>query len=200
MTKFTTRFLSATALVLGLFLMSTSDAQAQNNRPASPRGSAETQIDGKWITVDYGRPILRGRRGIFAQGDSYGATVLAGAPVWRLGANQSTQLTTEAMLHFGNHMIPSGTYTLFAELNEKGWTLIISTHEAKAQYGDDSPGLWGAYGYTADKDVARIPMTMSKSAMSVDEFTIGFADVTSKGGKLVVSWDDTIATASFMVM
>lgn len=141
MTKFTVRLLSASALMIGLLLTGT-NLQAQD-RPASPRGTAETQIDGKWITVDYGRPILRGRRGIFEQGDSYGNAILAGAPVWRLGANQSTQLSTEAMLHFGNHMIPSGNYTMFAELASDGWTLIISTHEAKDNYGDDTPGIWG---------------------------------------------------------
>ena len=59
-------------------------AQAQ---PASPRGDAATQIGETWITVNYGRPILRGRTNIFGAGDSYGQTVNAGAPVWRAGAN-----------------------------------------------------------------------------------------------------------------
>ncbi|NNE36414.1 MAG: DUF2911 domain-containing protein [Rhodothermales bacterium] len=196
MRKITTSILSAAAVFV-LFAVVGTDVQAQDARPASPRGSSETQIDGKWVAIDYGRPILRGRRSVFGSGDSYGKTVLSGADVWRLGANQSTQLSTETPLHFGDHMVPAGDYTLFAELSATGWTLIVSNHTAKDNYGDAGDGLWGAYGYSADMDVARIPMTIAKMESSVDQFTIGFTDVTAAGGTLNIWWDDTAAKASF---
>ncbi|MCB0719792.1 MAG: DUF2911 domain-containing protein [Bacteroidetes bacterium] len=193
-----TKLLLAAVAVVSLGLLASSDATAQE-RLASPRGEAATQIDGKWIAIDYGRPILRGRRGIFGSGDSYGEKVLAGAPVWRLGANQSTRLNTEVALHFGDKMLPAGEYSLFAALSQTGWTLIVSNHQAQVNYGDGSPGIWGAYGYSPDKDVIRVPMTVSKLDNSVDELTIGFLDVTASGGVLAVWWDDQMATAPFKV-
>ena len=76
------------------------------NLPPSPRGSAAIQVGGtwsgtgadrkysggSWITVDYGRPILRGRENIFGAGSDYGKTVNPTGPVWRAGANETTRL------------------------------------------------------------------------------------------------------------
>jgi hypothetical protein len=38
---------------------------------------------GKWIEVTYGRPIKRGRTGLFGEGADYGKALKGGAPVWR---------------------------------------------------------------------------------------------------------------------
>src|SRR6266498_1359302 len=85
-------------------------------RAASPPGTAATQVGGKWVNpeseerrytggkwieITYSRPILRGRTNIFGKGADYGKTVNAGAPVWRLGANQTTRLKTEVPLEIG---------------------------------------------------------------------------------------------------
>src|SRR5688572_19979326 len=68
--------------------------------PPSPLGQAATQLggkwektaeggqryrDGKWIVVDYGRPLLRGRKDIFGTGAAYGKTVTDQAVIWRVG-------------------------------------------------------------------------------------------------------------------
>ncbi len=60
-------------------------------RPASPRGEVSTQVGGayvdgdyeggKWVVIDYGRPILRGRTGLFGSGATYGDAIKANAPV-----------------------------------------------------------------------------------------------------------------------
>ncbi len=169
-------------------------AQAQ---PASPRGDAATQIGETWITVNYGRPILRGRTNIFGAGDSYGQTVNANAPVWRAGANQSTRLKTTADLQFGDHTLPAGEYSVFVDLKENDWTLIFSNHTAKDNFQDSGDGLWGAYSYTDDKDVFRIPMTVSQIPPSYDQFTIAFINVTDSGGTLAMTWENTQATCPF---
>ncbi len=169
-------------------------AQAQ---PASPRGDAATQIGDTWITVNYGRPILRGRTNIFGAGDSYGQTVNANAPVWRAGANQSTRLKTTADLQFGDHTLPAGEYSVFVDLKENDWTLIFSNHTAKDNFQDSGDGLWGAYNYTDDKDVFRVPMTVSQIPPSYDQFTIAFINVTDSGGTLAMTWENTQATCPF---
>ena len=180
---------------------------AQAQRPASPRGEAAVQVGGeyqerryvggKWIAVDYGRPILRGRTGIFGAGEAYGTAVNAGAPVWRAGANKSTRLMTELDLNFGDKVLPAGEYSVFVELKEGEWTLILSTHAAKDGFREPGEGLWGAYNYTPDKDVVRVKMELGELPMSHEQFTISFTDMTDSGGNLAMLWEKTVATAAF---
>ncbi len=87
-------------------------------RPASPAGSSATQIGEKWIDVTYGRPILRGRKGIFGSGAEYGKTLYASGPVWRAGANVTTRIKTELDLEIGGKKVPAGEYSFFIELKE----------------------------------------------------------------------------------
>ena len=194
--------------LLALMLAFANTLDAQQRRPASPRGEAATQIGGtfnesgryeggSWIVVDYGRPITRGRD-VFGSGAAYGQNFLRGAPLWRLGADQSTRLMTEADLMFGDQRLPAGEYSMFAELTEGEWTLIFSTWEAKDSFREDNPdGLWGAYEYTPDRDVLRTSMSVTTSGMSSDQMVILFTDVTGDGGTLTVWWDDQIASTPF---
>lgn len=194
------RQLSILVLFAGLLLFAD---MAAAQPIASPRGEAATQLgdfdSGKWIMVDYGRPILRGRTGIFGEGESRGATVTGGAPVWRAGANKSTRFMTEAALQFGDQALPAGEYSLFVELSEDATTLILSSHEAKESGRDPGDGLWGSYNYTDDKDVVRMAMAVEQADRSVDQFTIGFVDVTETGGTLALMWDTAVMLAPFTV-
>ena len=206
-----------TAMLAAVFVLAAAVVEAQ--RPASPRGEASTQVGGawsageargvaggssysggKWIDVDYGRPILRGREGLFGAGDEYGQGFLLGAPVWRVGADQSTRFKTEADLMFGGQRLPAGEYSMFAELSESEWTLIFSTYGVKESFREDTPNtLWGSYGYTPDRDVLRTSMQVSSHPVSADQLTIMFTDMTQESGNLTVWWDDQIASAAFTV-
>jgi hypothetical protein len=44
-----------------------------------------------------------------------------------------------------------------------------------------------------------VPMTVGASPYSMDEFTIGFVDMTQGGGKLAMWWEKTMATVAFTV-
>ena len=59
--------------------------------------------------------------------------------------------------------------------------------------------MWGAYNYTPDKDVLRVPMTVGAIPMAIDQLSIGFVDVTAAGGTLAIWWDKTQATVPFTV-
>lgn len=184
-------------------------AQGQATRPSSGRGQASTQVGGewvkgernttyqggKWIDVTYGRPVLRQRANIFGTGADYGKALMAGAPVWRAGADQSTRFKTEVALTIGGKPLPAGEYTMFIALAEKEWTLVLSNWPAQQKYDPANKAeLWGAYNYTPDKDVLRAPMKVDALPFSVDEFTIAFVDVTKTGGRLAVMWDKTMAS------
>jgi hypothetical protein len=185
--------------------------------PASPRGLAATQVggkwveaakpgdaprytEGKWITVDYGRPILRGRPNIFGSGAEYGKKVNDDGPVWRAGANQTTRLRTEVPLIIGGKTVPAGEYSVFVDLKPTVWTLILSTQPAQQKYDpNNKTETWGSYNYDPKFDVLRAPMTLSKGPSSIDQFTIQFVDITATGGTLTMAWDTDIATAAFKI-
>jgi hypothetical protein len=193
-----------------------SPAQTPTRLPASPPGSAQTQVGGKyakddrgresyqggkWIEITYGRPIKRGRD-VFGSGADYGkALLVGGATVWRAGANVSTRLRTETPLVIGGKTVPPGEYSLFIDLKSPtDWTLIVSSYGAKTSGSDQTPDtLWGSFKYTPDKDVARAPMTVDKNPASLDQLTWGFCDVTETGGKLFLAWDTTNASVPFML-
>jgi hypothetical protein len=186
--------------------------QAQARKPASPPGTAATQIGGqyvavqggqryqggKWIEVTYSRPIKRGRQNLFGAGADYGKTLNDDGPVWRAGANQTTRLKTEVPLVFDGKTLPAGEYSVFVDLKETAWTLIFSNWPAQEKYDPaNKAALWGSYGYTPDKDVLRVTMKLDSLPFSMDQFTIAFIDMTGDGGKLAMMWDKTIATVPF---
>lgn len=189
-------------------------ALAQGGRPASPAGSSATQVggkydtsgaepvyrSGKWIEITYGRPIKRGRNLFGGSGADYGKTVNPDAPVWRAGANESTQLKTEVPLVINGKTIAPGTYTMFIDLKPNNWTLIVSTWPAQKRFDpNDTSAVFGAYGYTPDKDVLRAPMKLDTMTHSYDQLSWEFLDMTDAGGTIALTWDKTMATVPFKV-
>ena len=206
------------SLILGISLLiaGASLATAQERKPLSPAGTAATMVGGtwsapdkdgersytggKWIEVTYSRPMLRGRVDIFGKGADYGKTVNGGAPVWRAGANQTTKLKTEVPLMIGGKKLAPGEYDVFVDLKEAGWTLILSTQPTQEKYdANDKTKIWGSYDYDPKFDVARVPMTMLTPAVTIDQFSIGFVDMSDKGGKLAMAWGKTAAVVPFTV-
>ncbi|KKZ14424.1 MAG: hypothetical protein TQ37_01255 [Candidatus Synechococcus spongiarum 15L] len=100
----------------------------------------------------------------------------------------------------GGTEIPAGEYSVFVELDQGDWTLILSTHEAKESGRAPGDGLWGSYNYTPDKDVVRAAMMVEDVGFSIDQFTISFFDVTETGGTLAMAWESTMATIPFTVV
>lgn len=155
----------------------------------------QTYRDGKWIVVDYGRPLLRGRKDIFGAGADYGKFVNAGAPVWRVGANDTTRLTTQVPLEIGGKTIAPGVYNVFVELKPGNWTLVMSTQPVQEKFDpNDKVRLSGATNYDPKFDVLRAPMSVRVDNPSVEQFNIGFSTVTDAGATLYMAWDKTVAT------
>ena len=187
---------------------------AQGGRPASPAGTAATEIGGKydpkaaeptyvggkWIEITYGRPIKRGREVFGGTGANYGKVANPDAPVWRAGANNSTQLKTEVPLVINGKAVAPGTYTMFIDLKPNNWTLIVSNYKAQTRYDPKNTAeVFGAFGYTPDKDVVRAPMTLGTLPFVVEELTWSFTDMSDAGGKLTIMWDKVVASVPFRV-
>ncbi len=206
----------ASILGISLLLAGAMIASAQDRKPLSPAGTAATMVGGtwgapdkdgerqytggKWIEVTYSRPMLRGRTDVFGKGADYGKTVDGGSPVWRAGANQTTKLKTEVPITIGGKKLEPGSYDVFVELKATGWTLILSTQPTQDKYdANDKTKIWGAFGYDPKFDVVRVPMTMITPAVSIDQFSIGFVDMSDAGGKLAMAWEKTAAVVPFTV-
>jgi hypothetical protein len=171
-------YLTTTLTTLLLLIVSGCSLLAQG--PASPRGTAEVTIDGKKISVDYGRPYAKGRK------------IMGGLvpydQVWRTGANKATHLTTEADLVIGKLTVPKGTYTLFTIPSASGWKLIINK----------KTGQWGIpYKYEAD-ELGRVDMKVTTLKASVEQFTITLTGAKG-GGTLKLEWETTSASVAFKV-
>ena len=188
---------------------------AQGGRPASPAGTAAVEVGGKydpkaaepsyqggkWIEITYGRPIKRGRDVLGGTGGSYGKIANPDAPVWRAGANNTTQLKTEVPVVINGKTIAPGTYTMFIDLKPNAWTLIVSNWKAQERYDPKNTAeVYGAYGYTPEKDVVRAPMTLGTLPFSVEQLTWDFTDMTDAGGKLTIMWDKAVASVAFKTM
>lgn len=190
-------------------LLAAGALSAQTRRIASPPGASATEVGGryderegyvggKWLEVRYGRPIKRGRD-LFGPAD-YADVLNDGAPVWRAGANVSTRLSIEVPIVLGGRTIPAGEYSLFIDLQPDAWILIVSTWAAQTTYDvQNKAALFGAYDYTPDKDLVRVPMTRETLPYAFDQLSWQFLDVTDKGGQLALLWDRQIARVSFEI-
>ena len=198
------------ALLVCVVGVSGAAAAAQEQRIASPPGHSATQVGGssyderagyvggRWIEIRYGRPIKRGRD-LFGPAD-YREFLNDGAPVWRAGANQSTRLLTELPLVFGDQTIPPGEYTVFIDLATEPWTFVVSTWPAQQEYDyENKEALFGAYYYTPDRDVVRVPMRRETAPYAYDQLAWQFLDMTGSGGRLALFWDTVVASVPFTV-
>jgi len=198
----------AAALAMGALMF------AQGGRPASPAGTAATEIGGKydpnaaeptykggkWIEITYGRPIKRGRDLFGGSGDKYGKVVNPDAPVWRAGANFTTQLKTDVPLVINGKTLAPGAYAMLIDLKPNNWTLIVSSQKVQTRYDPkNTTELWGAYNYTLDKDVVRAPMKLETLPHTIEQLTWEFVDVTDAGGSLAIMWDKTMASVPFKI-
>ena len=203
------RFALATSLACAALAVLPGPAAAQD-RPLSPAGHSATQVagttfdaqygslHGPWLDVYYGRPIKRGRD-LFGLPD-WAEALNDGAPVWRAGANQTTRLVTEVPLVFGGTRVEPGEYTLFIDLADEGWTFIVSAWAAQRNYDfENTDALFGAFDYTDDRDVLRMPMELATLPASFDQLSWQFVDMTPTGGRLVLLWDNRMASVAFTV-
>ncbi|MFN7927148.1 MAG: DUF2911 domain-containing protein [Blastocatellia bacterium] len=166
---------AAVLIAMSLLVLSVSA-----NWQASPRGEASVTIDGKKITVDYGRPYAKGRKVV--------GELVPYDKVWRTGANKATHLITEADLVIGNLTVPKGTYTLFTLPSASGWKLIVNK----------KTGQWGIpYSYESD-ELGRVDMKVAKTSAPVEQFTITLTGA-KNGGTLKLEWENTSAAVDFKV-
>lgn len=171
---------AALAVAMAATLGAQKLTQIHPGKGGSPHVRAEWTIDGANISIEYGRPAVKGR--------TVGKDLAPFGKVWRTGADEATTLKVDKMLMFGSFHLAPGTYTLYTLPGEKEWQLIINKQT----------GQWGTE-YDEKQDVKRIPMTVGTLTAPVEQLTISIDD-TPKGGTLRLEWGTTSASVMFSVM
>jgi DUF2911 family protein len=172
----TTLFFAISTLVSAQMSME----QDKSKRP-SPPASAECKFsDGKTVKIDYSSPRAKGRK-IF--GTTSDKALVPFGEIWRTGANEATTLVTGANVSVGGKDVPAGSYTVFTLPSADAWTLVIS--KKTGEWGTNYPG--------EGEDLARVPMSVSKTAAPVENFTIAFDQAGSKC-TLRMEWENTRAS------
>lgn len=138
------------------------------NAQVNPRGETTLELEGGTVTIEYGRPSLKGR-------DI--KTMIYPGETWRLGADGDTTLTTEVGLKFGEKSLARGTYILRAKfLGDGKWQLQIS--------GTDY------------SKVAEVPLKLEETSSEVDRLSLRL-EGEQKAGTFKVMWGKLSLAAGF---
>ena len=144
------------------------------------RGKADLTVNGKTVTVDYGRPSLHGRT------VEEMLSKLPAGGFWRLGADSSTTFTTSGDLMFGSTTVPKGVYSLWAEKeSDNSWKLVFNTQH----------GQWGTQ-HNPKLDAHKVALEETKAADSAEEVTISLSKA-DEGGMIKIQWGNMELTADF---
>jgi hypothetical protein len=145
----------------------------------SPHVRLETTVRGARLSLEYGRPHLKGRPL---------SSLAPTGRVWRTGADEATTLITDRALQFGAVRVPAGRYTLYTIPGEREWLLVINAQT----------GQWGTR-YDESRDLGRLAMKLSAAAMPMEQLTISIAE-TADGGAIALNWGTVIAVVEFRVL
>ncbi len=153
--------------------------QVHPGTAGSPHVKTTWTIDGASLSIEYGRPSLKGRPE---------AQLMPPGKPWRTGADEATVLTTDKPLTFGSVKLEPGTYTINTIPGES-WQLVLG------RLGN--AGQWGIP-YKPELEIGKAPMTVGKTASNVEQLTISIDD-TSAGATLRIEWGTTSATIPFTI-
>jgi hypothetical protein len=123
--------------------------------------------------VIYSRPNMNGRK-IFGALIEYGK-------IWRLGANEATEIEFFKDVLINKIKVKKGRYSLYAIPNPNKWSLILNKEI-------DS---WGAFLYDSTKDVVRIEVIPELTAQTVEPFTMFFEKINLQNIGLNIFWENT---------
>ena len=162
---------------------------------AADRGAATATLNGKKVTIDYGRPSLKGRSmdDLLKQ--------LPADRIWRAGENQVTTLSTETDLVVGGKTVKAGKYSVYVHAPATGdWAIVLNSDLGipLGKIWDGAPANmknepWPHYqDYSksvAAQEVVRTPLTSGKSKAPAEQFTIDLAPK-ADAAALTLAWGE----------
>lgn len=153
----------------------TFNAEAQIETPQpSPFAKVEQKVGLTDVTLEYSRPSMRDRE-IFGNLVPYGK-------MWRLGANDNTNITFSDDVMVGGKSLKAGTYAIFASPNKSNWEIVF--------YND--PSNWGLPKMLDESKIAaKVTAEVMDLPMNIETLTIGFGDLTNDSATMAIMWAKT---------
>ena len=159
----------------------------------NPRGTASAQVGGKKVSIDYGRPALKGRSldDLMKQ--------LPADRIWRAGENQVSTLSSEGNLTIAGKKVPAGKYSLYVHAGEgSAWSLVLNSDlgvplgqiwaQAPANLKNEPwPHIMDYTKGAGEKEVLRAKMSTAKTAAPADLFTMTLV-AKGQGADLTLAW------------
>lgn len=138
-------------------------------RDLSARDTANITVGSATVSVDYGRPLARGR--------TIPGGVVPFNEVWRTGANAATHLSTSVPLLIDGKTLPAGTYAIWTLPTRSGATLLVSSQRQ----------VWGT-AYDANKVVLRARLEPVELSVRPERMTIALERTSEAGVGLSIAW------------
>jgi tetratricopeptide (TPR) repeat protein len=165
----------AGALTMGVAVaMGCTDARAQSAVLTLPDISQHARVSQRIgltdITIDYHRPLLRGRK-IFGGVQAYG-------DVWRAGANFNTTIEFTDPVTIEGKPLAKGVYGLHFIPGPSSWIVIFSTNSTS----------WGSFTYDEKEDALRV--TVAPRPIPVqDALSYEFTQPTENSCVITMQWE-----------
>ncbi len=161
----------------------------------APRDTAEVELGGKRVAIEYGQPSL---------GDRTFESLMSNLPpdrMWRAGSEQVTSLTAEGDILVGGQKVPAGKYSLYVHVAEEGPYHLVLNEVVGQPLGDiwkaAPPEIaqepWPHFAYSkeiGDREVARVPLEQAATEPRVDRFTIELQSGVGGSARLALSWGE----------
>ena len=128
------------------------------------------------VRITYSRPAKKER-------EVFGTKIVPYGEVWRLGANESSEIKFYQDVTIQGKKVKAGTYSLFAIPTATEWTIILNK----------DLDFWGAYSYNKDNDVLRVNVPTKKTDEVVENFSIQcIKGSNDKETTMKLAWDMTL--------
>lgn len=140
----------------------------------SQHGTVTQRVAATTITVDYNRPVARGR-------ELFGALVPYDK-IWCPGADDCTTLAVSTDVKVEGQDLPAGTYTVWARPGAEKWTVILNRAH---------PVFHTRYESVADRDLLKLEIT-PRTGSHMETLAFYFPVVNGKHAELVLHWGTVV--------
>jgi hypothetical protein len=127
------------------------------------------------IKIMYSRPQAKGR-------EVFGGLVKFGKE-WRIGANETTEVTFYSPVRIGDTMLFPGTYAMYIIPEKDSWTLKFHP----------TVNGWGVYNFDFSKELASLTSKVSKTPENVEALSIIMYESQSGAVHIKIGWADSMA-------
>jgi hypothetical protein len=154
--------------------------QFATTKKHSPAETKEFSYGGVDMKVVYCRPYKKGRL-IF--GEDKDDALIPYGKYWRLGANESTEITFSKNVLFADKPLAAGTYRMYVVPGATTWQVSLNSELGK----------WGALEPDYEKDVLKVDVPVTNDSPEVEQFTITFSS-DSTAAHMDFAWDKTLVS------